>query len=440
MTTSGPEPIDRRRFLAAAAAVPALAAVLAACSDDLRRTGDDGGTGGTGSTGGTGEQRSALARRPADPALAGAGAVAVNALGLDLYRDLAAARPRDNLVLSPASIALALAMAAAGAAGTTLDEMTSTLHAEALDLHPAMNALSAALDARTRNGVELSVANATWLQDGMPVQPAFLDTLALDYGAAASTVDFGDDPERARVDVNAWVAERTNDRIPDLVPPGTFDALTRFVLVNAVYLDARWAMPFDPDRTGDAPFTTASGETVEVPTMADEAEILYAAGDGWQAVELPYVGDELAMLLFLPEPGFLPTFEEIFLVTDATPYLAPTRVRLLLPRWDTAASFGLADALAALGMPTAFGPAADFSGITTAEPLRIAEVIHRANITVGEEGTEAAAATAVVGEAGAAPPEDEPVLVAFDHPFVFALRDRASGALVFLGRVADPRG
>jgi serpin B len=436
-------PFERRRFLAALAAAPVLAAVLQACSDDLGDDTDDTDDiddTGSGDGAGVEELRSGLARAAADPALAAAFATALGDTGLGLYRRLAADAPTDNLVVSPASIALALAMATAGARGTTADEMVATLHADELDLQAAANSLEAALTARNGDDVRLSIANATWLQRGMAVAPTFLDTLATAYGSGVEVVDFEADPDAARVDVNAWVDERTEGRIPDLLAPGTIDELTRFVLVNAVYLKAMWADPFDPSITRDAPFTTAAGDTVEVPTMVKQTELPYAAGDGWQAVEVPYVGGELAMLLFLPEPDFLPTFEEIFLVTDATQYLEPRLVLLSLPRWDTSGSFDLADQLSALGMPTAFTGAADFTGITTDEPLRIGAVIHQANITVGEDGTEAAAATAVIGVAGAAPPEEEPIELRFDRPFVFALRDRTTGAVLFLGRVADPRG
>jgi serine protease inhibitor len=416
-------------------ALPALAALLQACSDDLDQTRPTDPPGNSG-----GELRSSAVRATADPTLATAAAEAFNAFGSDLYRRLAAASPTDNLVLSPASIALALAMAAAGAAGTTLDEMVATLHADALDLHAGANAVDTALATRNRADVTLRIANATWLQQGMQVGEPFLDTLATDYGSGVQTVDFEADPDGARIDVNAWVGERTEGRIPELLAPGTIDELTRFVLVNAVYLLADWADPFDVALTRDESFTTAGGDAIEVPTMVKQTELPYASGDGWQAIELPYVGDELAMLLFLPEPDFLATFEEIFLVTDATQYLEPRLVLVFLPRWDTTASFELADQLSALGMPTALADAADFTGITTDEPLHIGAVIHQANITVGEEGTEAAAATAVIGEAGSAAPVEEPIELRFDRPFVFALRDRTTGAVLFLGRVADPRG
>jgi serpin B len=425
---------DRRRFLAALAAAPVLAALLQACGDD-----DPGETT-------TGERRSTVARTTADPALAKAAADAVNLFGTDLYRRLAAAAPTENVVLSPTSIAIALAMTTAGAGGVTLTELLRVLRVTSAedgstdtDLHAGMNALDAALAARNRADVELSLANATWLHEPLDVEQAFLDVLAAQYGSGVELVDFESDPDGARVAINAWVAERTNDRIPELLAPDTIDELTRLVLVNAVYLDASWAEPFLRESTRDAPFTTAAGDTVDVPTMSRQAELPYASGDGWQAVELPYVGDELAMLLFLPEPEFLATFEEIFLVTDATQYLESRLVHLALPRRNTSSAVDIEVPLVALGLTTAFGDTADFSRITSEDPLQIARVVHQANITVGEDGTEAAAATAVVMGPTSAPPTDEPIALVFDHPFVFALRDRATGAVLFLGRVADPR-
>lgn len=430
MTPTG---VERRRFLAALAAAPVLAALLQACGDDDAAS--------------TGERRSDLARSPAALALAVDAGTSVNLFGTDLFRQLALADPTSNIVMSPASIALALGMAAAGASGATLTEFLRVLRVDGesttaadTQLHADMNAIEASLTARTRSGVKIEIANSTWLHDEMTVAQGYLDVLAAQYGVGVEVVDFVSDAEGARRAINTWVAERTKDRIPELLAPDALDELTRFVLVNAMSLEARWAEPFSPDLTRDAPFTTAAGETVDVPTMVRQAVLPYASGDGWQAVELAYVGNELAMLLFLPEPGFLQTFEEIFLVTDATQYLEPRLALIQLPRWDTASNVALADELLSLGLTTAFGEVADFTRITTDLPLHITQVVHQANITVGEEGTEAAAATAVIGEAGSAPPEEEPAVLTFDHPFVFALRDRISGAVLFLGRVADPRG
>ncbi len=435
---------DRRRFLAALAAAPVLTALLQACGEDDRPAAPRA-------------LRSDRARNAADLSLALDAATSINLFGTDLFRQFAAADPTSNIVMSPTSIALALGMAAAGAGGATLTEFLRVLRIDvepaadqpAADelaaesagarLHAGMNAVEASLTARNRSGVEVEIANATWLQDEMAIAQPYLDVLAEQYGGGVETVDFTSDPDSARRAINGWVAERTKDRIPDLLAPDALDELTRFVLVNAVYLSARWAEPFSPDLTRDAPFTTAAGEIVEVPMMVRQAELPHASGDGWQAVELSYVGDELAMLLFLPEPGFLPTFEEIFLVTDATQYLEPRLVLVQLPRWDIASDVELADELFSLGLTTAFREGADFTRIATDVALHIGTVGHQASIAVGEEGTEASAASAVIGEAGSAPPVEEPLKLTFDRPFVFALRDRLSGAVLFLGRVADPR-
>jgi serpin B len=217
------------------------------------------------------------------------------------------------------------------------------------------------------------------------------------------------------------------------------------ILVNAIYLKAPWAIPFDENVTRLAPFSLLDGSTVEVPFMArSDKSMDYAAGDGWRAVELPYAGDELAMLVLLPDEGALGAVEGELsgnLIDRAASALAPTDVVLELPKWDIETKVELSTMLAALGMPTAFTDAADFTGMTTDEALQIGFVVHQANITVDEAGTEAAAATAVGIEATAAPVEEpEPILVTVDRPFLYALRDRETGAVLFLGRVTRPAG
>jgi serpin B len=392
-------------------------------------------------------------RLPAAPADAAAAVRSLDALGADLYAALVEGND-DNLVFSPASILLALAMARAGAAGTTASEMDAVLHLEDPDaIHHALNGLTRALEARSGtfdvNGdpaeVELSVANAVWGQQTLAWQEAFLDVLASEYGAGVRLTDFVADPEAARVAVNSWVAEETHGRIEDLISPGMVDELTRMILVNAIYLKAPWLVPFDPDATQPAPFTLLDGSTVETPFMNRSDESMsYGKGDGWQAVELPYAGDALAMLLLLPDEGALATVEGELaggLIGRAAGTLAPTDVVLQVPKWDVETRVELSTVLAALGMPTAFTDAADFTGMTLDEPLQIGFVIHQANITVDEAGTEAAAATAVGITATAAPAEEpEPIFLAFDRPFLYALRDRETGAVLFLGRVTTPGG
>jgi serine protease inhibitor len=421
--------LHRRAFLALVA-TPFVVALLEACGDDASPP----------APATVGSARSNLARVAALPGAAPQAAEALNLFGTTLYRQMAVADPTGNLVLSPASIAIALTMTEAGARGTTLDEMIATLRIDdPAAIHRSMNALTASLDSLNSNAVQLSIANSLWGQADINFEPAFLDLLATEYSAGMELVDYRADPDAARAAINLWVSDETKARIPELLSPGVVTTDARLTLVNAIYLKANWAEPFVAELTADAPFTTAEDDVVQVPTMVRTAEFGYATGDGWQAVEMPYADSSLAMLIFVPEAGFLPIFEDIFLVTDATQYLEPRQVELRIPRFDIASTFSLADHLRSLGMTTAFADDADFTGITTDEPLHLSAVVHQANITVGEEGTEAAAATAVIADAGAAAPEGEPVVLVIDRPFVFALRDRATEAILFLGRVADPR-
>lgn len=419
----------RRRTFFALLGLPALVALLESCGGDET------------SPASTQAVESNVARIAAGPTEATAAARSLDDFGVALYRKLAAVDATGNIVMSPASIAVALTMTMAGARGNTLDEMASTLRIDdPTAIHRSMNALTAALDALSHDDLALDIVNSLWGQAGLTFEAPFLDTLAAEYGAGLEIVDYVADPEAARLAVNAWVAAATHDRIPDLIAEGIFDEDTRLTLVNAIYLKATWANQFDTEATADGTFTTAAGDAVQLPMMTRTMQADYATGDGWQAVELGYENSSLAMLLIVPEDGFLSLFEETFLLSDAVPYLAPRRVSLQLPRFDIESKFGLADVLAGMGMHDAFTAAADFSGMTRAEQLQIAAVVHQANITVTETGTEAAAATAVVMEATAAPVETEPIELVVDRPFVFAVRDRATGAVLFFGRVADPRG
>jgi serpin B len=278
-----------------------------------------------------------------------------------------------------------------------------------------------------------------WGQEGFEFLMPFLDTLARSYGAGMRIVDFAGATEAARQAINGWVAEETNDRITDLIPEGVLGPMVRLVLTNAVYLDATWMEPFDPDATSDGPFRLLDGTEVTVPMMHQEGTLPYASGDGWRAVEVPYVGGELAMLVLVPDGGRYAEIE-----ADAGAYfdearagVAATLVRLGMPKFEFRTQAGLGDLLRNLGMTTAFDPAsADFSGMTNTERLFISDVIHEAFIAVDEAGTEAAAATAVVMRATAAP--SEAFEVEIDRPFLFSLYDRETGAVLFMGRVLDP--
>lgn len=380
----------------------------------------------------------------ADASSAGA---AVNAFGLDLYARVAGADATANLVISPASVAIALSMARAGARGRTATEMDAVLRDLGTDEHAAwLAALDAALNARTgqfrdqdgqAQDITLRIVNAPFAQRGLTLQPAYLDALASRFGAGLRLVDYRTATEQARLAINAWVADQTEQRIKELLSRGAIDHLTRLVLVNAIYLKAAWQTAFTESATAPAPFTRLDGSTVDVPMMHSSTELGYAAGDGWRAVDLPYVGGKLSMLVIVPDG--LSAFEARFdtATLDAiTGGLATTQVVLGLPKFGTESQLRLDGTLEALGMPTAFTDAADFSGITTQEDLFITAVIHQANIDVDEKGTEAAAATAVVVGRTSMPAET--VTLTVDHPFLFALRDLETGTVLFLGRITDP--
>jgi serpin B len=353
-----------------------------------------------------------------------------------------------NVFYSPYSISLALAMTYAGARGETEQQMADTLRFTLPQerLHAACNALDLELASRGEGaagadgeGFRLNIVNRLWGQVGYVFLTEFLDVLAENYGAGLCLLDFANEPEPSRLEINDWVSDQTEGRIEDLIPPNAISSLTRLVLTNAIYFNAAWDAPFDEDLTEDGPFYLLDGGTVSVPMMRQEETFGYAAGDGYQAVELPYDGNELSMVILLPDAG---RFEEFESALDWAPVsgfvalLARQRVDLSIPRFTFEWSTSLKDVLSAMGMPLAFGGAADFSGMDGTLQLFIGDVLHKAFVAVNEEGTEAAAATAVIMELTAVPPAA--LVVTVDRPFVFLIRDIETGAILFVGRVVNP--
>lgn len=392
-------------------------------------------------------------RSAADGAAIPGTAALVRDFSAGLYRELAATP--GNLVCSPYSVAVALAMARTGARGRTATEMDAVLHAGsrgAAGLGAGLDALTRAVDARTgtrRNAwgrkarIDLHVANSLWGQSGERWESAFLDDLSRWYGAGLQTVDYEHGAEAARVAIDGWVSAHTAGRIPRLIPPGVLDVLTRLVLVDAIVLTAPWEVPFVDTLTTRRPFTRADGSSVRVPMMhADaEADQFYARGDGWQAVDLPYAGNELAMSLVLPDEGRLAAVEAALSgpgLLAMTSGFSSRWVQLSVPRWTARTTADLRQPLSTLGMATAFDPRrADFSGMTTEEQLYLAAVLHQGWIAVDEQGTKAAAATAVVLSALSARVGPH-LTLDFDRPFLWVVHDRATGTPLFLGRVVDP--
>ena len=376
------------------------------------------------------------------------------AFALDLYRflkDGSSGKASGNLFYSPHSISLALAMTYAGAHGETEREMAKTLHFTLPQdhLHSAFNRLDLELaqrgqgaEGKDEGGFRLHIVNAIWGQQGTQFLDDFLDTLAENYGAGLRLLDFRRDPETARVTINDWISEQTEGKIEDLIPPGAIDTLTRLVLTNAIYFNAAWAESFDKDMTTDGPFYRLDGSQVTVPMMKQQTSFRYAEGEGYQAVELPYDGWELSMVILLPDAQGFQAFEDTLdaeTLTAILQDLSRHKVVLTMPRFEMTSDFSLAQVLTAMGMPAAFSDSADFSGMTGGRDLFIGDVIHKAFVSVDEEGTEAAAATAVIMEAMAVMPEPErPIEVTVDHPFIFLIRDIQTGTILFLGRVVDP--
>jgi serpin B len=371
-----------------------------------------------------------------------------NALAFDLYR--AVRKEGENIFYSPYSIGLTLAMAYAGARGQTEQKMAQTLRYELPQerLHPAFNALEQRLGTRDRVTEEeaaeprfrLIVANAVWGQSGYSFLEAYLEVLASNYGTGMRLLDFGASPEEARQAINAWVRDRTTGLIEDLIPEGVINTMTRLVLTNAVYFRAPWKHPFDDADSTDGAFHLLGDEEVTALMMEQTEQFDYVDGDGYEAVELPYVGDEVSMVVIAPDREQFDAFEtslDADRVGEIVGNLERTNMTLRMPTFEFASDFQLSEMLQAMGMTTAFSQEeADFSGIDGTRQLFIRDVLHKGFVSVDETGTEAAAATAVVIERESLPPA--PIEVTIDRPFVFLIHDVETGTILFVGRVLDP--
>jgi len=355
----------------------------------------------------------------------------------------------SNLCFSPFSIRTALMMALAGARGETAAQMRDALHVSSSDdsVHATLAGIIAHLHAPTGGAYEMAVANSLWGQDVAPLRAEFLDHVGRYYGGGLNRVDFRRHAARARSEINQWVEERTRRRIRELIPAGALNAETRLVLVNAVYFNGTWLCQFPRRDTRKETFHLDGGRTMAVPLMYQQAHVRYMDADGFQAVDLLYQGGTLSMLVLLParDEG-LPGLESRLsarLLHDCVTRMQLREVRLSLPRFRvTWGTVDLRDPLTTLGMSLPFDRVrADFSGINGHRPpdveaLFISGVYHKAFVDVNEEGTEAAAATAGMMVLGRA--LHEPPAFRADHPFLYAIRDVKSGAILFLGRVADP--
>ncbi|MBN2489755.1 MAG: serpin family protein [Planctomycetes bacterium] len=395
----------------------------------------------------------ALAAAPAaagDPPAADPAAEATLAFGLDLYPRVKAAG--KNVFFSPYSVAAALAMVRVGARGETAREMDAVLHFGEGVPAAAHGALKQALVPRTvRDGrgreaaevpaYELSTANALWVQEALAIEADFVKTLAGEFGAPLERIDFRE-TAAARARINEWVAQRTRERIQNIVPEGLPAPDTLLALANAIYFKAAWTKPFQENLTAEAPFHVAADREVEAKFMHRVETLGYLEDDEVQVAELPYRGNDTSMVVVLPRArDGLAAVEKGLAVAKVKGWLdglRPTAVKLTLPRFEFTCPMDITGALNALGMKQAFARNADLSGITAAGPLFLSTVLHKAFIAVDEAGTEAAAATVVISRGGGRP-RDPREFVA-DHPFLFLIRHRQTGAVLFLGALETPAG
>jgi len=372
----------------------------------------------------------------------------------DLYNKL---RTKDgNLIFSPYSISLALAMTYGGARTETAGQIADTLHFLLPEetLHPAFNALSQYLETLAQpptssqptptgeqpKGLQLDIANSIWGQKDFDFQQAYLDLLAQNYGAGLRLVDFNTDAEAARQQINDWVSQQTQDKIQDLFPQGSLDANTRLALVNAIYFKASWMNAFNSDKTQPDVFHLKDGSQVSVPMMSSgEAAKFYARGTDYQVVGLPYLGNQSMMVILLPDQG---KFDQVETSLDGQQLnavlnsLQNKEIELSMPKFKFESQFSLPQTLASMGMPAAFDPAqADFSGMDGGRDLFISQVMHKAFVNVDESGTEAAAATGVAMSLTAV---QETISVNVDRPFMFFIYEPTHGTILFAGRVLNP--
>ncbi len=380
-----------------------------------------------------------------------------NKFALELFAKLQSTK--GNLFFSPYSISTALAMAHAGARNETESQMAGVLHFP-VSLNRRIDSSSKFLldrqqfalsfgniikdlnDRGQKGGYTLTVANALWGQKGYGFLEEFLKLIESSYDGRLNEVDFVKAAETARETINTWVEKKTNGKIRNLISQGVLDSMTRLVLTNAIYFKGNWARQFEEKRTKDAPFTLAGGQKIDVATMYKKAEFGYMETDTFQTLELPYVDEELSMVILLPKQfDALDEFEKTLTPENLMQWLAKIHkceVVVFVPKFKMTSQFSLASVLKSMGMKDAFSSDADFSGINGKRDLFISAVIHKAYVEVNEEGTEAAAATGVVMRLTSIGPAPIPVFRA-DHPFLFLIRDNLSGSILFIGRVANPK-
>jgi serpin B len=362
-----------------------------------------------------------------------------NAFGFDLFKKMSAGSPGKNVFLSPYSLSAALSMTYAGARQKTADEMSAVLHfgSSGEKVHQDFEMMTTEVLKSGKEGCRIHVANALWGQDKQGLQKDFLDRIEKYYQGGFNAVDFAGQTEQARQTINQWVLNKTADKIRDLLVPGDIGPDTELVLTNAIYFKGNWSTKFDKNLTKKMPFQISPDKSVDVEMMFHHGPFLYdETADGLQVLELPYQGEEFSMVIFLPANGIEDVLKNISSATfeQWVSGLEKKEVNVFIPKFKFESRYSLKSTLQSLGMREAFEGHADFSGMTGGKALAVSEVIHQANVEVNEEGTEAAAATAVIMGKSISIPETFKA----DHPFIFVIRHRATNAILFMGSLLQP--
>ncbi len=368
-----------------------------------------------------------------------------NLFAIEFYKEVLSNNNDDNIFFSPYSISSALGMTYMGAREETASEMATVLHFNLpLEmLGKAFQSITETLnsgsvsDVAAEDQFTLAISNSLWVQNNFNLLFTYTTAASLFFNASVESLNFVGNPEGSRETINNWVAENTMDKILNLIPEGVLSAQTRLVLTNAVYFKASWKHPFYEWATVGGDYHLSDNSIIEVPMMTQTEHFRYATTEEWTAVSLEYAGGNTTMLIILPEN--ISKFEENLSISNLQTIntsLRSQNLRLSMPKFEFTQSMSLNDILQSMGMESAFNNNADFSGITGQRDLFISDVIHKAFVKVDEEGTEAAAATAVVMNLQCIP--EQPAVLILDRPFLFLIQDSATGSIIFMGKVMNP--
>lgn len=349
---------------------------------------------------------------------------------------------KKNFLYSPFSISAALAITYEGSNGKTKSQMANTFNFTSPKLKEDFKQIFAAMEKSNQDGFELNIANALWLQKKFNLLSKYVEVASKYYEAGLDTLDFINDSEGSRKIINEWISKKTNGKIENMIQPGILGELTRLVITNAIYMNAKWETPFDKSRSSDGYFKINNNtDKVITPFMAQKLSAKYYENNVYQAIEIPYANKTASMIIMLPKKN-INQMEKIFnhkLYKSLLINMKEEKIDVIIPKFKITSEFELSKLLTAIGMPDAFNKAADFSGMTGKKDLMIDKILHKAFIEINEEGTIAAAATVVVMREKSVPPRKDFKTFIADRPFLFIIKENATDNILFAGKLMNPK-